>query len=451
MPTLNQLLDIEVSAGFWDAEAMGVLLWPAARTLALEKALAPDLKAPTPPAQGKRLKTLMRQWPKHLQTAKSLIFPQGDCSAVFFKPGVDRIHRYYYERLPRPLLIEASWNGQNDEADWSSGQAMLLEDTLKLWLYIQGHLKPLPADAARTIADFAAHVSDTLNLGKMRHSFADKMMVHVQRCRSLRPLLAKRVLPRLKSRMAFVHMSSYMGIVAPITKSLHDEGFSVVELQHGMVALTDRAHNFPALCFQSEHPARAYLPDIFLTFGDFWAENVRIPAQKVPIGFPLLAESVARLADIQANPQDILVISQWTISKQLVEVVAQAARMLPDYRFMYKLHPREAHLPFDALRGLPNVELVTSGNVHDWIARCGIVVGYNSTVVAETLAFTNKRLFILQNDDLPKGMGHEFADAAALVDAIGNPHVGYPAINPRNFWADNWQGRIDSFLSEYLT
>jgi len=451
MPTLNQLLDIEVSAGFWDAEVMGVLLWPAVRTFALEKALAPNLKAPTPPPQADRTKTLLRQWPKHLRTVNALLFPKGQFSTVFFKPGVDRIHRYYYERLSHPLLIEASWNGQNDEADWNSGQAILLEDTLKLWLYIQGRLKPLPANSARSIADFAAHVSDTLNLREMQPSFADKMRVHVQRCRSLRPLLAKRVLPRLKSRLAFVHMSSYMGIAAPITKALHDEGFSVVELQHGMVALTDRAHNFPALCFQTKHPARAYLPDIFLTFGDFWAENVRIPARKVPIGFPLLAESVARLADVQANSQHILVISQWTISERLVEVVAQAARMLPNYRFLYKLHPREAHLPFDALRDLPNVELVTSGNVHDWIARCGIVVGYNSTVVAETLAFPNKRLFILQNDDLPKGMGYEFADAAALVDAIGNPNAGYPAINPRDFWADGWQERIDSFLSEYLT
>lgn len=451
MPTLNELLDIEASAEFWNAEIKGVHLWPAVRTFALEKALAPDLKAPTPPAQGKRFKTLLRQWPKHLRTAKSLIFPAKNCSAVFFKPGVDRIHHYYYDHLAHPLLVEATWNGQNNEAEWNGGQAMLLEDTLKLWLYLQGRLKPLPPDAKRSIADFAAHVADTLNLKLMQDNFADKMLVHVQRCQSFRPLLVRRVLPRLKSRMAFVHMTSYMGITAPITKALHDEGFKVAEVQHGMVALTDRAHNFPAICLQVGHPSQAYLPDVFLTFGDFWANNVRIPARKIPIGFPQLMESVARLADTAVNPRQILIISQWTISERLVQVVSQAARMLPDYRFVYKLHPREAHLPFTELRGLPNIEILPSGNVHDWIASSEIVVGYNSTVVAETLAFPNKRLFILQNDDLPKGMGHEFADASELVEAIRNPDAGYPAIDPHDFWADDWQKRIDAFLSEYIS
>lgn len=451
MPTLNQLLDIEAHAELWNAEVLGIHLWPSIRTAVLEAVRFPNRKPPAAPPQADRTKTLLRQWPKHLRTVNSLLFSKRQFSTVFFKPGLDRIAPYYYRRVANPLLIEASWNGQNDEADWNSQRAILLEDTLKAGLYLQGRLKPLPGNVVHAIHDFAAYVSETFGFPGTQHGYAQRMRVHVQRCLNYRWLLARWVLPRLKSRLAFVHMASYMGIAAPITKALHDEGFIVAEIQHGLTALTDRAYNFPDVCLQQSHPAQHYLPDIFLTFGDFWAENVRIPARKVPIGFPLLAESVARLADVQANSQHVLVISQWTISERLVEVVAQAARMLPNYRFLYKLHPREAHLPFDALRDLPNVELVTSGNVHDWIARCGIVVGYNSTVVAETLAFPNKRLFILQNDDLPKGMGYEFADAAALADAVGNPNTGYPAINPRNFWADNWQERIDSFLSEYIT
>jgi hypothetical protein len=372
------------------------------------------------------------------------------CSAVFFKPAVDRIAPFYYERVPEPMLIEASWNGQNNEADWSSGREILLEDTLKIWLYLQGRLKPLSSTVARTIDDFAAHIADTLNLSGLKQTFVERMVVHVQRCRDLPPLLM-RALRRVKSRLAFVHMASYMGITAPITRTLHDAGFTVVEAQHGQLAFTTTPYNFSHPCLQHGHPAHYYLPDIFLTFGDFWGENIRLPAKKVVIGFPHLAEDVVRLSNVQDNPKHVLVISQWTISEKLSELISQTAHLLPDYHFIYKLHPREAQLAFDTLRAVPNVEILRSGNVHDWIAGCGIIAGYNSTVLAEALAFSRKRLFILTNNDLPKGMGYEFSDARTLAEGILQPGTGFPSIDPKTFWADNWQMRIDSFFGRHLS
>jgi hypothetical protein len=447
MHTLDQLLDIEARAGFWDAEVMGVHLWPAIRASALEGVLLSGIQYPAP--QVSRTTTLLRTLPKHLRTLHGLLFSERRCSVVFFKPGVDRITPYYYGRLAHPLLIEASWHGKTHEADWAGDHEILLEDTLKSWLYLQARVKPLPQREIRIIEAFAAHVSETFDLNDKRQGLINRMIVHVQRYRDVRPLLWRRILPRLQSQLAVIHMASYMGITAAITKALHDAGFTVAEAQHGLTALTDRSYNFPAVCMQPDHPARLYLPDVLLTFGSSWSNYMRLPSRKVPIGFPLLEESIERMRDVQANPKHVLVISQWTVNQPLADLVAQAAGLLPDYHFIYKLHPREVNGPFNSLRGLPNVEVATEGNIHDWIARCGIIVGYNSTALAEAVAFPNKRLFILKNDGVPEGIGQAFTDVITLVEGIRNPDAGYPSVNPRDFWAENWQTRIDAFFSEY--
>jgi hypothetical protein len=129
------------------------------------------------------------------------------------------------------------------------------------------------------------------------------------------------------------------------------------------------------------------------------------------------------------------------------------ARGLPGYRICYKLHPAEspADARFDPLRAA-QVEIVTGGSIHELIASSGIVVGYNSTVLFEVLAFPPRRLFLLDglpfSDSVPAAMGRKFGTLDELLAAIADLSAGYPTIDSRLFWADEPERRLRDFLAE---
>lgn len=450
MTTLDELLMLEPD--LWKAEVDGIKLWPAIRTAALFEGLHP--KRPAPDRQPNQPGALAKQWRKHLKTARWMLSPapRQRYSAVFFRPANDRYTRPYAAQLPHPLVVETLWYGQANEAEWAAGESLLLEDTYKIWMFARAKLMRLSPEAERTLTEFAAEVETRFGLEGMRERFAAMQRVYLKRCRLTHTLLARRLFPRIESKLAFVHIASYMGIHAPLVRALHLEGFTVAEIQHGNTGLTVPAYNLPAVCLNdAAHPSRLYLPDLYLTFGSYWGEQIRIPAQKLVIGSPPLMEGVQALKKITADPRGILVVSQWTLTQKLVDLTVMLARALHDYHIVYKLHPREveADAIFDPLRTLSNVTIEYHANVHELIAANDIIVGFNSTVLMETLAFDRKRLFLLTGGETPPGIGSVFSDDKDLLRLIRDPKAGYPSRDRRDFWAANPQANIADFLSIY--
>lgn len=453
--TLDALLAREAQGALWGAQAEGIHLWPLIRLHVLEAALRLERGAPPVPPAVQRRAALLGHLGKHARTAAFLLRPpRREYDALIFKPApLARLFVPLYEQIAAPLIVEATVNKQADEALWRSGRAVLLEDTFKAAFYLRGRLRPLAPAARREIDAFAAYACEQFDVPAQRPLMAQMAAARAQRYHAWRELLLSRILPRLRSRLAFVHLASYMGIYAPLSRALRDHGCVVAELQHGMIGLTDRAYNHPPDAQAAGHPCRLYLPDALLTFGAYWGEQTRIPARKVPVGFPHLAASAARLRHLQPDPRAILIISQWTVIEELVALAVGLARALPGYRVRYKLHPAEspADARFDPLRAA-DVEIIAGGNIHDLIASSGIVVGYNSTALFEALAFPPRRLFLLDglpfSDSVPAALGHKFRALDDLLAAIADPAAGYPAIDPRQFWADEPERRLAAFLAE---
>jgi len=264
-----------------------------------------------------------------------------------------------------------------------------------------------------------------------------------------------KILPRIKNKIAFVHCASYLGrITAILTKILHSAGFKVIEVQHGVVSKEDYAYNYPRSCIENKHhQCREYLPDYLLMFGDYWAKRVRTPSKKIVVGYPYLNKLSEKLIQkISPERKTILIVSQGTVTKHMVDIAKELSRAFNDYKIIFKLHPGE--IPFkerySSLKSYSNIEIIGNYNIYELIAKNNIIIGYNSTTIFEALKFPKKRIFIVENNEIPDEIGYKFSNIEELIEAIKDDTKGYPKVKSEYFWASNWEERFREFMRDEL-
>src|SRR3546814_12540747 len=74
----------------------------------------------------------------------------------------------------------------------------------------------------------------------------------------------------------------------PYTTLFRSAGIPVAEFQHGYIGHDHYAYNYADSVADSGY--RDGLPDYLLTFGQYWADSVRTPSEKVVIGGPRMNE-----------------------------------------------------------------------------------------------------------------------------------------------------------------
>lgn len=465
MRILQELVALEAQhPALWEAEACGMHLWPLLRNYLMTTVIG-ERRGHTPSWQMNKSDYLAPQaWADHARTLAFLAAPgrREKAAALFFKNVAtlyleaetgrvfDRLYEPYYEQVQTPLIFE---EGRAYPAHRRQPYArnVLATGTLFLWAYGQAVARRFPLRVRRRVSDFAAWVTALFGTHQEPSFWTGRMTTFLKMYLALRPVIARRVVPRLSSRLAFVHSASYMGIRAVFVRALREAGCTVAEVQHGVLA--DSAYLLPEGCLQESHPARLYLPDVLLTFGDYWSRLARTPSRCVSVGYPYFNDMVQRLErHTPATPRQILILSQGTVTERLVALTERLAAALPDHTLVYKLHPHEVDFRerYQALYGLPNVRVAAHVNVYELIAGSGIIVGYNSMALFEARAFAGKRVFVLENDDIPADLGAHFHTAEALLDLLDEPQRRVVTFSPGAFWAQDSRARIAAFLREAL-
>ncbi|HZK11089.1 MAG TPA: hypothetical protein VFD10_01860 [Atribacterota bacterium] len=263
-----------------------------------------------------------------------------------------------------------------------------------------------------------------------------------------------KVIPRIRNKIAFVHCASYLGGKAILTKILHLAGFKVIEVQHGFVSEGHYAYNYPKSCIKNKnHKCREYLPDYLLMFGEYWVENIRTPSKKIVVGYPYLNELSEKLIqNISPGGKTILIVSQGTVTEHMVNIANELSRAFNDYKIIFKLHPGE--IPFkerySSLKSYSNIEIIGNYNIYELIAKSSIIIGYSSTTLFEALKFPEKKIFIIENSDVPEGIGYKFSNVEDLIEAIKDNSKDYSKANSEYFWVSNWEERFREFMRNEL-
>ena len=258
-----------------------------------------------------------------------------------------------------------------------------------------------------------------------------------------------KIVRRSGCRVASIHRCAYGGACAFLAKRLRDGGITVAEFQHGTVSPEHPAYNYGTL-----PPGYAgYLPDYFLTYGDYWSEiTARYPVKKVAVGNPFLEERLKAFPPDAGRGKRILVVSQGTLSSGFAALARDLRRLLPgEYALTFRLHPGEVPFRksrFGEIEGVPGLEIQETGDVYSAIGEHGVIVGAYSTTIFEALPF-GRRIFVWDTEmsrrHIPGDVGRWFRGAGDLAAMILSGEAG-PGTDSRRYWAGGWEDRFRDFV-----
>ena len=164
------------------------------------------------------------------------------------------------------------------------------------------------------------------------------------------------------------------------------------ELQHGVIGKLNLGYHYPC-----EKEKVKYFPDFFLSFGEFWTEDVQYPIDPENVlnyYFPYFNQKIQKFKNSQKNKGQILFISQGTIGETLSEIAFEFAKQKPDSKIIYKLHPGEYdrwetdYPKLVDFNNLDNTEVIDDNtkDLYALFASSEIQVGVYSTAIFEGLA-----------------------------------------------------------------
>lgn len=451
------MLDIEEKSDLWESYINNTYLWPILRSEIFSSLIYSDHGYLQPHARANHLKIFRPAILKELLKTHNFLKSKkkGYDSVFFTTEGLqtlntktqlyyDRLYDHYYNEFYLPLIFSNSFQFQvfrptEHEKNTYLGDYITIIATLKSYLE---NISEHDAD----ITNFCNEVQKQFSLPNYEKTSA-----------ILRRQLPKvnyyqdyidNIVSRMNGNVVFIHCASYLEIMGEITRRFKEYGVRTVEVQHGYVGPEHYAYNYPSGA--AEQVMKEYLPDYYLTFGKYWGEQIRTPSTIVTVGNPTLNRSVIDLeTQISSRSNSILVVSQGTITLKMVKIAKYLSETLPHYTILFKLHPGEVPFThrYEDLKKYHNVQIRTYDNIYELIASSEIIVGFNSTTLFEAVAFSGKRIFILNNEMIPDSLGYKFSSCEELRDAILDGESGYPSAQPSYFWEPDWETNISSFLS----
>lgn len=174
------------------------------------------------------------------------------------------------------------------------------------------------------------------------------------------------------------------GIEKALFNVARTRGVPVVEAQHGAVGFGHPQYSYAR---GRDYDRVAFMPDLFLTFSDFWQRHVYYPARRqASIGSGAMRPEVAQPG---ASLGKVMVCSANIYHRALAAVTRDAAALLSDRTFIYKLHPNQSideRAITAEFADLPNVIVGAPGiPALEMLDGVSHLVAIQSTVVYEAL------------------------------------------------------------------
>lgn len=179
-----------------------------------------------------------------------------------------------------------------------------------------------------------------------------------------------------------------------LVKAAKDLDIEVIEMQHGAFSKYHLGYSYNSLRDID------YFPDKFLAWNEFWRDIDALPIPKNDIEiypFEYQNKKVEKYKSIPKIKNQVIVISQGTITDQLSKIILDNFNFFEDKNIKYKLHPgefesyKESYF-LDKLLKKENVELVTNDNLYDLFASSEYQVGAYSTAIYEGIEFGLKTI-----------------------------------------------------------
>ena len=113
-----------------------------------------------------------------------------------------------------------------------------------------------------------------------------------------------------------------------------------IELQHGVIYKNHLGYHFPKI--KKNHVMS--FPKKLILFGDYWKDKASYPIdndQLISLGSPYFDDNYNNLNIMKKNNNRLLVLSQQTMQKYILEFMKKIILSDKNTKFTYKAHPKE--------------------------------------------------------------------------------------------------------------
>jgi hypothetical protein len=189
-------------------------------------------------------------------------------------------------------------------------------------------------------------------------------------------------------------VAAYGGL-ASLVAAAKDLGIRAIEVQHAVVSRYHLGYSYPG---QPKAKARVYLPDRFLAWNREWNEASALACQ-IELATPHWQPLADRYRAAAKQRGLMVVLSQPTITRRLLNVLIDRRDELGAFQVMLKLHPAELqdeHVS-DALRAflaVANYTLAPPGSIYDLLPGAEFQVGVYSTALCQGLELGCRLLIV---------------------------------------------------------
>lgn len=203
-----------------------------------------------------------------------------------------------------------------------------------------------------------------------------------------------------------------------LIEACQQEEVPVWELQHGVLGIS------PAYHFPGEGRSKQLFPDRFLSWGEYWTDQVELPLDETKIeivGFPYFDRERKRHSGQKASDR-VLFLSQPSIGSELADLAVDLNGFLDTSEVVFKLHPKEEGDWRDRYPSLEDASInVVEGDqpsLYELMGGSRAQVGVGSTALFEGLGF-GLRTFILNKDGIPSDQALVTAEFTTVIRSAG--------------------------------
>lgn len=240
-------------------------------------------------------------------------------------------------------------------------------------------------DDVNLVKKLEGEIEKTLNIPMdLKHLITSEYKIFISE-----KIVYKKLLHLKHTKKIFlVNYSEYFSLLS----AANDLKIETVELQHGLILKEAMTYHFP----NSEDNKMNYFPTKFYVWKDFSYNSGKLPlSQDKIVANPHnhLEFMKNKFENIVKNPKSIVVASQPFYSLKIQDYILKNARVMTDYRFIYKLHPMEFQYFFESgqsqsLLQLKNVNFVKNEiSIYQLLKESRYIIGIYSTSLFEAEMF----------------------------------------------------------------
>ncbi len=244
---------------------------------------------------------------------------------------------------------------------------------------------------------------------------------------------------------------AFYGPSAPAVFAAKALGMDVLEFQHGAFSKGHEAYNFAPAVLRDE-AYRATFPDKLLCFGEWWADQLDVPVQKIIIGNPNRHIS-ARVGGAGLDLKQVLVLGDGIDTNRYLDLCSAIAGPLKDKGFTVAFRPHPLERSAASLGQRTDFQIERSADIYVALNNSHTVISEASTGLFDAIGVspnilvwnTPKASFTFPNHPF-----REFSDIDHLFDLMSDGENGSRKTSADSFWAPHWEKNYSELTRRLL-